>query len=278
MRPSGIRKPQLMIAARTRSLALFHHGFGQTDDREARQAVAEIDFDAHQRRFHAVLRAAQYRRDRHPWPPAGSARRVRSYCGFGGRAFWPFSKRCEARFQRFELLARAAQHAGLHVEFLSRDQIELAQPRLQHRLEVVFEVAAQRRDAGGTAAARRRARSSMNVGPWSTPGQNQVRRSASKSPASGASPRLRAGSRNASCSALKQTRGNSAPAQCAAVRRSDSTSFACTNSWHRRCISDAARSGAGNYYDCRRIPRAPMNPEPECNEADYRDHQALQAR
>jgi hypothetical protein len=49
-------------------LALLHDGFGQADDREARQAVAEMHFDAHQWRFHAVLRTAQDRWDRHPWP------------------------------------------------------------------------------------------------------------------------------------------------------------------------------------------------------------------
>ena len=57
-------------------------------------------------------------------------------------------QRCEARFQRFELLARAAQDRGLNVELLPRHQLEACQPRLQHRFEVVLEVAAQRGEAG----------------------------------------------------------------------------------------------------------------------------------
>ncbi len=59
-----VRHPQAAVDDRGAHaiLALLHDGFGQADDREARQAAAEVDFDAHERRFHAVLRTAQYRR------------------------------------------------------------------------------------------------------------------------------------------------------------------------------------------------------------------------
>src|SRR5262245_34045647 len=54
----------------------------------------------------------------------------------------------EARFQRFELLTRATQHRCLHIELLSRYEIESRESRLQHGLEVVLEVAAHGRDSG----------------------------------------------------------------------------------------------------------------------------------
>src|SRR5690606_6543156 len=44
--------------------------------------------------------------------------------------------------QGFDLLARAQQHRALHVELLAGDQVELAEPRLQHRLEVLLQLLA----------------------------------------------------------------------------------------------------------------------------------------
>jgi hypothetical protein len=66
----------------------------------------------------------------------------------GGGRFLAIFQRCEARFERFELLARTAQDRRLNVELLPRDQIEAREPRLQHRFEVVLEIAAQRAEAG----------------------------------------------------------------------------------------------------------------------------------
>jgi hypothetical protein len=54
----------------------------------------------------------------------------------------------QPRFQRFEFLAGPAQDAGLYIEFLTRHQVELAQPGLQHGLEVFFQIATQRLHSG----------------------------------------------------------------------------------------------------------------------------------
>ena len=45
-------------------------------------------------------------------------------------------KRGDLRFELFDLLARAQQHAALHVELLARDQVELAQAGLQRAAEI----------------------------------------------------------------------------------------------------------------------------------------------
>ena len=66
-------------------------------------------------------------------------------CWFGGRgrsAGAALQLRFELRdrpLQLLELLARAQQHRALHVELLARDQVELAQAGLQHRLEVLLQ-------------------------------------------------------------------------------------------------------------------------------------------
>src|SRR6185312_1507526 len=53
-----------------------------------------------------------------------------------------------ARFQRFDLFARAQQHAALHVEFLARDQIEPAQSGPQCIAEICGEIIARLACAG----------------------------------------------------------------------------------------------------------------------------------
>ena len=55
--------------------------------------------------------------------------------------------------QLFQLLAGAHQHRALHVEFLTRDQIELGQPRLQDGLEVLLQFLAALADTRGNQAA-----------------------------------------------------------------------------------------------------------------------------
>lgn len=52
-------------------------------------------------------------------------------------------QRQQSGLQRFQLLARTPQHRCLHIEFLARHQVELAQTRLQHGFEIVFQIAAQ---------------------------------------------------------------------------------------------------------------------------------------
>ncbi len=53
----------------------------------------------------------------------------------------------EAGLECRELLARSAQHRGLHVELLPGHEIELGQARLQNALEVLLQVAPQGHDA-----------------------------------------------------------------------------------------------------------------------------------
>ena len=109
-------------------LALVHDGFGQADDREARQAAAEMDFDAHQRRVHAVLRAAQDRRTSLAPSWKAPSARVLHALRLGVGRFLAVFQRCEARFQGFELFARAAQDRGLNVELLPRTRSRRASP------------------------------------------------------------------------------------------------------------------------------------------------------
>ncbi len=52
-----------------------------------------------------------------------------------------------ARLEGRQLLARAPENRGLHVEFLAGHEVELCELGLQHALEVLLEVTAQGHDA-----------------------------------------------------------------------------------------------------------------------------------
>jgi len=60
--------------------------------------------------------------------------------GFGPAAF----QLRDALFQFFETRAGAHEHLRLRVEFLARDEVELGEALLEHRLHVLFDVLRRR--------------------------------------------------------------------------------------------------------------------------------------
>ena len=157
MRPSGIRKPQLTIAARTRSLLSFTTASGKPTIAKrgrplprwtsTRTSGASMPCCARLKTVAIAILGSLRACSRGPQRASHAATAWQS------ALFWPFSKRCEARFQRFELLARAAQHRRLDVEFLPRDQVEAREPDCSTALKLSSRSRRSALRPGGTAAA-----------------------------------------------------------------------------------------------------------------------------
>lgn len=116
--------------------ALAHGRRREPRDRECRQAARDVHLDADLVGLEPRLAATDQPRQAHGETARGGGRKTSA----GAFALEPG----DALLERLELLARALEHGGLQVEFLTRDEIHPLEPGHEQRPEVPFQVLAER--------------------------------------------------------------------------------------------------------------------------------------
>ena len=108
-------------------LALAHRRLRHADQVEDGQAPREKDLDRNGRCLGAVLRTAIKYRQAHAalHGQQDNCRETSAPNGSRLKPLLPFFELFEARFQRFEFLARSRKHGLLHLELIASDEIEL---------------------------------------------------------------------------------------------------------------------------------------------------------
>ena len=114
-------------------LGFADRGLGQADDGHARQAAGQVDFNRNRGGRDPRTRASMHECECHGEASVGGRRR-----GLRALAVQLGLHPLHGLFQRLQLLAGAQQHRALDFELLAGDQVELGQPALQHRLEVLL--------------------------------------------------------------------------------------------------------------------------------------------
>jgi len=119
-------------------LAFLHGGFRQADQGQRRQAVGKVRLDRDARRFHAYLGTAVDDGEGHSITPLIVSP---PYLLGGGRREFLFEFG-DPRFEGLQACAGAGQYHHLTVEFITADDIELAQGALHDALEAGFDLRA----------------------------------------------------------------------------------------------------------------------------------------